>query len=65
MKELFPEYGKRCTHPSEEAKTVVKEQGNVEALELLELTETVQCVQLHYTYDFWARLLSMWTCLQR
>ena len=33
MKELFPEDGKSCTPTSEEAKTVVKEQGNVEALE--------------------------------
>ena len=42
-------------------KTVVKEQGNVEALEFLELTDTVQCVKLHYICDFWALLLSMWT----
>ena len=49
MKEPFPEDGKRCTPTSEKAKMVVKEQGNVEALELLELTDTVQCVQLPYT----------------
>ena len=65
MKELFPEDGKRCTPTSEEAKTVVKEQGNVEALELLPYTDTVQCVQLPYTCDFWVRLLSMWSCPQR
>ena len=52
MKEPFPEDGKRCTHMSEEAKTVAKEQGDVEALELLELTDTVQCVQFQYIYDF-------------
>ena len=52
MKEPFPEDGKRCTHMSGEAKTVVKEQGDVEALELLELTDTVQCVQFHFKYDF-------------
>ena len=44
MKELFLDDGKRCTPTSAEAKTVVKEQGNVEALELLDLTDTVQCV---------------------
>ena len=65
MKELFPEDGKRCTPTTEEAKMAVKEIGNVEALDLLELTDTVQCVQLPYTCDFWARLLSMWTCPQR
>ena len=59
MKELFPEDGKRCTPTSEETKTVLKERGNVEALEFTELTDTVQCMQLHYTRDFWARLLSM------
>ena len=55
MKEVFLENWKMCTHMSEEAKTVVKEQGNVEALELSELTNTVQCVQLHYIYDFWSQ----------
>ena len=65
MKEPLPQDGKRCTPTSEEAKTVVKEQGNVEALELLDLTDTVQCGQLPYTCDFWARLLSMWTCPQK
>ena len=43
IKELFPEDGKRCTHVSEEAKTVVKELGIVDALVFLELTDTVQC----------------------
>ena len=65
MKELFPGDGKRFSPTSEETKTAVKQQGNVEALELLELTDTVQCVQLHFICDFWARLLSMWTCPQR
>ena len=41
MKELFPEDGKRCTPTSEEAKMAVKQLGNVEALEFLELTDTV------------------------
>ena len=48
MKEVFPENGKMCTHMSEEAKTVVKEQGNVDALELLDLTDTVQCVAIAF-----------------
>ena len=55
MKELFPEDGKKFSPTSEETKTVVKEQGNVEAWELLELTDTVQCVQLHYFYDLWSQ----------
>ena len=42
MKEPFPENGRWCTHMSEEAKRVVKKLGNVEALELSELTDTVQ-----------------------
>ena len=46
VKELFPEDGKRYTPTYEETKTVVKQQGNVEALELLELTDTVQCVAI-------------------
>ena len=46
MEELFPEDGKRFSPTSEETKTVVKERGNVEALELLELTDTVQCVAI-------------------
>ena len=50
MKELLLEDGKRCMPTSEEAKTVVKEQGNVEALELLELAGTVQCVAIAITY---------------
>ena len=41
MKELFLGDVKRCTPTSEEAKTVVKEQSNVEAWKLLELTDTV------------------------
>ena len=48
IKELFPDDGKRCTPMSEETKTVVKEQGNVKAWELLELTDTVQCVAIAF-----------------
>ena len=48
MNELFPEGGKSCTPTSEEAKTVVREQGNVQALEHLELTDTVQCVAIAF-----------------
>ena len=48
MKKPFPEDGKRCTPTSEEALIVLKELGNVEALELLELTDTVQCVEIAF-----------------
>ena len=39
MEEIFPEEGKTLTPVSDRSRQIIKEQGNVEALELLELSK--------------------------
>ena len=42
MQKLFPEEGRIFTLISDQIKKVIQEQGNVEAFELLELTDKIQ-----------------------
>ena len=41
--ELSPEEGRKFTPVSDQASKVIKEQGNVEALEHLDLTDKIKC----------------------
>ena len=47
MQELLTEEGRTFTPISDQARKVIKEQSNVEAFELLELTDKVQCTHCH------------------
>ena len=44
MQELFPENGRQFTLISDQSDQIIKEQGIVEAFELLEFTKKVQCI---------------------
>ena len=43
MEDLFPDEGKKFTRISDRFKQIMKEQGNVEAFEILEHSKKVQC----------------------
>ena len=44
MEELSPQVGQNKNQPmSEETKDIIVEQGNIEAFELMELTNKIQC----------------------
>ena len=47
MQELFSEEGKKLTLVSDRSRQIIKDQGNVEALGLLELSNKVQCRDCH------------------
>ena len=53
MQELSPEPRTHFTQKGDQAKIVIKEQGGVEAFELLELTEEIQCTHCHYSLFLW------------
>ena len=47
MDELFPEEGNKCTLISDRFRQIIKEHGNVEPFELLELANKVHCKHCH------------------
>ena len=47
MQEFFPVEGKNFTRITDRPRQIMKEQGNVEAFEILELSNEVQCQHCH------------------
>ena len=60
MKEFFPDEGAKFTRTTDRSKQIVKDQGNIEAFEILELSNKVQC-QHCLGYATRTRLLQLWT----
>ena len=64
MENLSPQDGRTSQPLSEETKDIIVEQGNIEAFELMELTDQIQCERCYrymsvgYTYCHFACILA-------
>ena len=61
MESLFPDEGKKCTRIGDRSKQITKEQGNVDAFEILQLSSKVQCETLPHIHVPRTHLSPSWT----